>query len=142
LLKAYAKRDQFRGRSDAERAAWLRTILARTLTDAVRQFGPGARLRERSLEEALDQSSRRLEVFLTADDPSPGQRADRNEQWLRVAEALARLPEDQRRTVELRHLQGLAVAEIGRRMSRSPAAVGGLLQRGLRALREILDDSR
>jgi RNA polymerase sigma-70 factor (ECF subfamily) len=142
LLKAHARRDQFRGQSDAERAAWLRTILAHTLTDAVRKFGPAAGPREESLEEALEQSSRRLEDFLTSDQPSPAQRADRDEQLLRLADAMARLPEDQRRAVELRHLQGLAVAEIGRRMGRSTAAVGGLLQRGLRALRERLDDSR
>jgi RNA polymerase sigma-70 factor (ECF subfamily) len=142
LLKAHAKRDQFRGRSDAERAAWLRTILAHTLVDAVPQVGPAAGPREQSLDEALEQSSRRLEVFLTSDQPSPGQRADRNEQWLRLADAMSHLPEDQRRAVEMRHMQGLAVAEIGRRMGRSTAAVGGLLQRGLRALRERLDDSR
>ena len=31
LLKAHAARDQFRGRSAAEMAGWLRRILARTL---------------------------------------------------------------------------------------------------------------
>jgi RNA polymerase sigma-70 factor (ECF subfamily) len=142
LLKALARRDQFRGRSDGERAAWLRTILAHTLTDAARKLGPAAGRRERPLEAALEQSSHRLEKWLASDSPSPGQRAERNEQVLRLAAALARLPEEQRLAVELRHVQGLAVAEIGRRMGRSTTAVGGLLQRGLRALRERLDDSR
>ena len=50
-------------------------------------------------------------------------------------------PADQRQAVELRHLQGLAVLEIGQRMGRSTAAVGGLLQRGLKSLRGMLDDS-
>ena len=33
LLKAHAARDQFRGRSAAEMAGWLRQILARTLAN-------------------------------------------------------------------------------------------------------------
>src|SRR5262245_58232601 len=36
LLKAHQARGQFRGATDAEQAAWLRRILARTLTDATR----------------------------------------------------------------------------------------------------------
>jgi hypothetical protein len=36
LLRAYAKRDQFRGKTDAELAAWLRRILANELTDGLR----------------------------------------------------------------------------------------------------------
>src|SRR5438105_15878803 len=39
LLKAHEKRDQFRGRTEAEFAAWLRRILANYLTDAVRKYG-------------------------------------------------------------------------------------------------------
>jgi DNA-directed RNA polymerase specialized sigma24 family protein len=36
LLKAHEKLDQFRGQSEGELAAWLRTILTNSLTDAVR----------------------------------------------------------------------------------------------------------
>src|ERR1700730_5631448 len=39
LLRAHEKRDQFRGQSEAEFAAWLRRILANYLTDAVRKYG-------------------------------------------------------------------------------------------------------
>src|SRR4030081_3558493 len=56
LLKAHEKQDQFRGRTDAEMAAWLRQILANSLTDAVRKFGSGGRdvALERSLERNLE----------------------------------------------------------------------------------------
>jgi RNA polymerase sigma-70 factor (ECF subfamily) len=141
LLQAHRKRDQFRGRTEAEQAAWLRAILANALADAARKYGHGVLGRERSLEASLEDSSRRLERWLEDGQPSPGQGMDRHEQLLCLAEALARLPEDHRRAIELRHLQGLSVAEIGQQMSRSTASVGGLLQRGLRALREMLDDS-
>src|SRR4029077_9886139 len=63
LLQAYQARGQFRGQSVAERAAWLRQILARVLANAVRDLSRAKRDagRERSLEAALSQSSSRLE---------------------------------------------------------------------------------
>ena len=132
MLKAHECRDQLRGSSDAEQLAWLRKILANTLIDAVRKLAPKTGLRERSMEASLEQSSLRLESMLAADQTTPSQKAIRHEQLVRLADALAQLPDDQRQAVELRHLQGLATAEIARRMGRSVAAVGGLLQRGLR----------
>jgi RNA polymerase sigma-70 factor (ECF subfamily) len=63
---------------------------------------------------------------------------DRQEQLLRLAGALARLPEDQRQAVELHHLKGRPVAEVAEQLGRSPSAVGSLLYRGLKKLRELL----
>src|SRR5438128_593888 len=87
LLQAYQARDQFRGRSEAEWAAWLRQILARNLAQAVRDFGRAKRdlAREQSLQAALDASSARLEAWLAADQSSPSQRAAQGEQALRLA---------------------------------------------------------
>jgi RNA polymerase sigma-70 factor (ECF subfamily) len=143
LLRAHERRGQYRGRSEGELAAWLRRILANTLTDAVRNFATGARdvALEKSLEAVLDQSSARLEAWLAADDSSPSQHAIRQEQLLRLAEALAQLPEDQRVALELQHVQQYTVEAISLHMGRSKAAVGGLLRRGMRRLRELLDDS-
>jgi RNA polymerase sigma-70 factor, ECF subfamily len=140
LLEAHRARDGFAGRTEAERGAFLRSILTHNLLDAARRYGAGARDvgRERSLEAAVAESSARLEQFLAAGGPSPGERAGRQEQLLRLAEALARLPEDQRAAVEMRHLRGLSVAEIGRALGRSETAVGGLLFRAVRKLRELL----
>jgi RNA polymerase sigma-70 factor, ECF subfamily len=142
LLRAIEAQERFRG-DDARRAAWLRTILARVMIDAVRKYGrPGGGERERSLAAALERSSARLEAFLAADLTSPSGRAVRTERLLRLADALARLPEDQRRAVELRHLQGLPLAETAMRMERSVDAVVGLIHRGLRALRRDLEELR
>jgi len=140
LLKAHANLAQYRGQTDAELAGWLRKILANTLAEMARRYGAGARDvgRERSLEAALEESSVRLEHWLTADQSGPGQQADRQEQLLRLAEGLARLPEDQRQAVELRHLKGCALDEVARQMERSKDAAAKLIFRGVKALKQWL----
>jgi RNA polymerase sigma-70 factor (ECF subfamily) len=142
LLKAHQALDQFRGRSETEMAAWLRTILAHALADALRRFQAGARnvALERSLQESLEQSSSRLEAWLAAEQSSPAEQAMRHEQVFILAEALARLPEDQRRAVELRHLRGATVAEVAQQMQRSKEAVAKLLLRGVARLRQLMNE--
>jgi RNA polymerase sigma-70 factor (ECF subfamily) len=142
LLDAHKDRDRIRGRPEAERLAWLRRLLACNLADAARAHGRARRDagRVRSLEEALDDSSACLESWLAADQSSPSERAGRNEAALRLADALARLPEDNRRALVLRHCQGLGLAEIGAVLGRTPQAIAGLLKRGLAELRGLLPD--
>jgi RNA polymerase sigma-70 factor (ECF subfamily) len=140
LLKAHRNREQCHATTDAEWAAWLRAILAHELADAVRKVERRGEDRRRSLEAALDESSARLEAWLATDMTSPSGRAVRQEGLTRLAEALARLPEDQRAAVEGHHLRGLPVEEVARGMNRTPASVAGLLRRGLAALRTTLGD--
>src|SRR6516164_9470708 len=66
LLEAHRKREQFRGSTDAERAGWLRQMLAFNLADALRALGRARRdlNRERSLEQELEHSSIRLGSWL------------------------------------------------------------------------------
>ena len=59
----------------------------------------------------------------------------------RVGAALAGLPDDHRRADEMRYLGGRSVGEIAAALGKTKAAVAGLLQRGLRALREQLGDA-
>jgi RNA polymerase sigma-70 factor (ECF subfamily) len=93
---------------------------------------------EQSLEAALAGSSARLEGWLAAELSSPSDQVVRHEQALRVAEALASLPEAQREALVLQHWQGWSLAEIGQRLGRTPAAVAGLIKRGLKQLRLLL----
>src|ERR1700757_4007673 len=69
LLEAHRKQADFRGKSQAELAGWLRQMLAYTIADAVRAFGRAKRnaAQERSLEAALDRSSSRLEAWIASD---------------------------------------------------------------------------
>jgi RNA polymerase sigma-70 factor (ECF subfamily) len=140
LLHAHEGRAQFRGVSEAEWLAWLRAILANAIAAAARRFDAQARDlgRERSLEAELGLSSSRLEGLLAADQTSPSERAARCEEVLLLAGALAKLPEDQRRVVELHHLMGLPIADVAGQMGRTGPAVVGLLFRGLKKLRELL----
>jgi RNA polymerase sigma-70 factor (ECF subfamily) len=141
LLEAHAEREQFRGASDAELAAWLRQMLARNLLDAHRQFRRQRRDvgREQQLDDGLHDSTMRAEAWLAAEQSTPSQHLSREEDALRLAHAIGRLPEAQREAVVLRHLQGLSLAEISAQMGRSAPAVAGMLQRALKALREMLE---
>ena len=140
ILHAHERRAQFRGGTEGEWLAWLRAILANALAAAARRFATEARDlgRERSLEADLDLSSSRLEGMLAADQSSPSERAERNEEVLRLAEALDGLPEAQRQAVELHYLRGWSLAEVAEHLGRGKSAVAGLLHRGLEQLRILM----
>jgi RNA polymerase sigma-70 factor (ECF subfamily) len=140
LLEAYQKRSEFRADHPAQELAWLRRILANNLADELRKLAAGKRelARERSLEQALDESSARLQAWLAAEQSSPSQGAERNERALQLATALARLPEAQREALVLQHWHGWSLAQIAEHLGRSRAAVAGLIKRGLQQLRADL----
>ena len=138
LLRAHQSQEEFRGKDRNAVAAWLRMILTHHLTDEVRRFHAHKRNVDLdiSLDAELAQSSSRLEAWLAGDDSSPSERASRHEELLRLADALANLPDEQRTVVELHHLSGLAVSEIAEQLGRSRPAVAGLVRRGLKNLRK------
>jgi RNA polymerase sigma-70 factor (ECF subfamily) len=142
LLQAHQAREQFRGEGEGEFIAWLRQILARNLAMTVRHFDRERRAvnREQSLDAALAESSARLGTWLTAEQSSPSERAARNEQAVRLAEAMEQLPEAQREAIVLQKWQGWSLARIGEHLGRSPEAVAGLIKRGLKNLRQLLQE--
>jgi RNA polymerase sigma-70 factor (ECF subfamily) len=142
LLEAGQALGQLRGRGDDARLAWLRRILARNLADETRWLRAGKRdaARERSLDQALEQSSERLQAWLIAGLSSPSAHAQRAEQELLLAAALGRLPDSQRQAVELHHLRGWSLAAVAQYLGCTKASVAGLLHRGLRKLRDLLPD--
>jgi RNA polymerase sigma-70 factor (ECF subfamily) len=140
ILEAHKDRGQFRGTTEAERLAWLRQILAHVLARFGRHFSTGTRdvQRECSLDAALELSSSRLQSVLAADQTSPSGRVVRDEEMVVLARALGLLPEDQRRVIELHHLQGFSVTDVADIMGRTRPAVAGLLFRGLSNLRALM----
>ena len=143
MLVAYQKRDQFRGTSESEKAAWLRQILANNLVDALRAMGRQKRdvAREQSLEIKIEQSSQQIGSWLAAEQSTPSQKLDQHEQAIRLADALAQLPPAQREALVLQNWDNWSLAGIAEHMGRTPAAVAGLLKRGLKRLRELLTDT-
>ena len=138
LIKAHEAIGEFRGDGEAQLAAWLRRILANQMADMVRQFTRGKRnaTLERSLQAALDKSSARIGDWLAAEQTSPSGRVMREERLVRVTRALADLPDDQRAAIEIHHLKRCSLAETAAELGRTPAAVAGLIRRGLIRLQE------
>jgi RNA polymerase sigma-70 factor (ECF subfamily) len=140
LLRAYAAWPELKNPDRPVLLAWLRRILARTLADAVKHYDRDKRAvdLERSLEADLDRSASGLAGWLAADQTSPSQVAARNEELLRLADALAALPEPQREVIVLKHLRGWTLQQIADHLGRSVPAVASLLRRGLENLRRRL----
>lgn len=136
-LEAYRDLPAFRGASEGEWIAWLRRILQNTIAQTVEQHvltQKRAVHRERSLE-ALLEPGRPLGEFVELEGSSPSQRVLRGEAAVRLAEAIAMLPQDQAEAIRLRHLEGWTLERLAGHFGRSEAAVAGLLKRGLRKLR-------
>jgi RNA polymerase sigma-70 factor (ECF subfamily) len=142
FLEAHRDFEQFRGQTEAELLAWLRRMLATGLADQVRRYR-GSRRRDPRLEEQLaaelDHSSQVLDRALTALDHSPGARAARREEAVRLAGALERLPADYREVLVLRHFEGLTFPEVARRLDKTLDAVKNVWLRGLARLRRTLE---
>lgn len=144
LLEAHETRDKFQGESDPEMAQWLRRILQHNIIDSVRALQSQKRdiSREQPLVNAreFDQTSLRLDRLL-ATYSSPSQKAIHSEQLLQLSEAIFQLPEDQREAIIQHHLKGRKLAQISADWGRSQPSIAGLLQRGLRKLRTLMNEA-
>jgi len=134
---------QFRGASEAEFLGWLRQVLVSVLANLVRHY-QGTQRRNVRLEcrlaAELDQSSQALDRGLAAAQSSPSQQAARREQSVLLADALARLPEEWRDVLILRHLEGLTFPEVARRLGRTVDSVKKQWPKALARLRSLLGE--
>jgi len=132
-LSAVRKFDDFIGEDADALAGWLQLIHERNLIDTARRHLV-AEKRTVGREETLIETEALDDVELT----SPSQRLMKGERAVRLAGALAFLPDDQSEAIRLRHLDGWPLEKIAERMDRSKRAVAGLLHRGLENLRNRL----
>jgi RNA polymerase sigma-70 factor, ECF subfamily len=142
LMDAFAKREQFRGTSEAELTAWLRQILKNNLLDVLRHEQCAKRdvRRQERLGATVEQSMARVDGWLLAAHSSPSQRLSKAEDLLRLSEALETLPVAQREAIVLHHLQGLKLTDVAKELGRTEPAVAGLLFRGLNKLHQQLSE--
>jgi RNA polymerase sigma-70 factor (ECF subfamily) len=120
--------DRFEGKSDL--IVWVYGITRNILNNRLRRRG-GVRLV--SLDDIPEEAAPL--------DLSPESRAEARELLERVQEAIEALPREQRRILELRHTQRLAVRRIAEIVNRSEDAVKSSLYRTRRALSAQLPDA-
>lgn len=121
--------------------AWLQEILRNNLLDAIRRLKTEKRdiNREVEIHAAIDESSIRLQNWLVSPTPTADEELERVEQAIELADALSQLPEAQRDALILKNWHHWKIAEIAKHMDRSNTAIAGLLKRGLKTLRTLLN---
>lgn len=138
LAEAIRANDRLTGRPAHEIRGYLLRSLTNNLIDAVRRHTPE---RTDVSPGALAESSVRMADWMIADNTSPSIRAERNERFARLADAMAGLPEAQRLAVQMRYFLGMRVTEIADVLGGSGNAVSQLLFRALANLRDTLNES-
>lgn len=139
LMEAHASRERLANLPEFPKLSFIRRILSNNLIDNIRRFD---RTKTEISAEADAASSVRLADWLAADHSSPSERAERNERFESLASALVKLTDSQRIAIEMRFLQKMKLAEIGRLMNRSENSVSQLLHRAVTALRFELTDPK
>lgn len=145
LLRVAGHIGTFEGSNQLAWEAWLRRIAEREVLRQV-DHHLGAARRDAGREQrtgmggAGDEGpSQVLAAWLVASITSPSLAAVRKERGVLLADALARLPEDYRELLILRHIEERSFDEIAVRMERSSGAVRTMWVRALRKLREAVD---
>lgn len=146
-LKAARDFPAFHGASEGELRAWLRQILVHNLLNLRRRYR-GTQMRDLAREVApgggIGGNGRADDLEVTAELPAPGPSpssiAATNEQWRLLQTALQRLPEDSRRAIELRSLEGRSFEEIGGELGRTAGAARQLWSRAVEKLATEMEE--
>lgn len=125
--------------------AWVRSIAEAKVTDAIRNATRKKRGGDwRRIEHCAENTTESfvdLILLLSDQRRTPSRSAATHEAVAALQIALAKLPEDQREAIWLRHIECLTMEEVVERMERSEGAVRGLLHRGKASLKKSLGSS-
>jgi RNA polymerase sigma-70 factor (subfamily 1) len=120
----------------------LRRMLLNNLRDEIERWRTKGRDvgREESLDEAAEQSSVRVRKCIAVEESTPSEKLIKQEEALRVLEALSQLPEREREALVLQQYHGRKLAQIAQHLGCTTNAVAGLQARGRARLRKLLSD--
>jgi RNA polymerase sigma-70 factor (ECF subfamily) len=122
--------------------SWLCQIAERRIIDAHRRFF-GAQKRDAGREVPLgnpggDSQHAAIIDLLATSMTTPTHALSRKGHEVRLLEALAKLPEDQREALRLRYVENLPSKDIAERLGKSDGSVRVMLTRALSKLQQIL----
>ncbi|MEZ5963209.1 MAG: sigma-70 family RNA polymerase sigma factor [Planctomycetota bacterium] len=133
-LEAFLRIGDLGAHDEAGFRAWLEAIARHNLADGLRALARTARPSTPADDDAPGDLLARLAAGVT----SPSRAAARDEARTWLTEALAELPSDYARVVELYDLQGQDIDDVARALQRSRGAVHMLRQRAHDRLRARL----
>jgi RNA polymerase sigma-70 factor (ECF subfamily) len=142
LWEAYQALERVGALDPEGQRRWLRRVLVNNLRDEVDRWLSAGRdvALEQPLWAAAEASSCRLRDWLAADESTPSQRLLEQERALRLAEALAKLPERQREAIILQMWHGWKLAQIAEHLNCTVGVVAGLHAHGLARLRQLVPE--
>jgi RNA polymerase sigma-70 factor (ECF subfamily) len=137
IIKGYQSFSAFNGTSREELAGWLRAILLNRLNNLADAYHAEKRniVREHPVDHRIVPSG----------EPTPSRVMLASEERELLDRAMARLPEELRRVLLLRHRENLSFADLGAALGLSENGARNCWTRAVRALRvelESLDSSR
>ena len=143
LVEANLRLTEYLKKPDMPFHLWLRHLAQDRIIDTHRRHRLAQR-RSVDREQAVsrpawaDDSSASLVAQLVANDRTPASEAIRLELQRRLATAVAKLSDDDREIVLMRHHEGLSNQEVARALDLTEAAASMRYLRALRRLRTVL----
>jgi len=131
-VRAHERFSSFRGETEAELRAWMRTILLNSMSDSRRKF---VESKKRGTDREVEMDPARP---LPSSDLTPHSAALAREEAALLNEAMSQLSEDHRQVLRLRNWELLTFAEIAERMGRSSDAAQKLWTRAVKELESRL----
>lgn len=133
LIKAWSNVRHFRG--DCSLATWLYRITVNTARDKLRSE---SRHTDVSLTIPENEEMCEWDIPVTSGDTIPEEAVERKETIIAVRQAIEALPEDMRKIIVLRDLNGMAYADISHLLGIEMGTVKSRLNRARAELKEKL----